>query len=299
MGLAEVQSDEWVCFDSEDRVVKGPLSKAGITSLWEMGNLLDDAAVVPLTWLQATSMPLKQMLHIWRESERTELRRESGDSDLVWVGSQELGSDAGQASRGSGGVEGASVWNSQRLGKKDVEADRWLYRDRQGHAQGPYPTAQLIDWWNQGFFDQHLKIKPEAWEGESYVPMTKLLVLLHAGDDEWMYKDELSVRQGPFPKEQILCWWEDGYMPFDLPMQAPLWERKEEFLPLIHLMVKWKEISDDWIYKDPAGMVQGPFPKASVVEMWRNGQLPSSLFVKPISWAGSDFVPLENLLEAL
>ncbi|CAD7701773.1 unnamed protein product [Ostreobium quekettii] len=297
VGWHDLQVDQWVYFDPMVGC-KGPVQKAELLGLWEGGRLMDETTVAPMGWFLANATPMKQMQKIWKEDERRVLGRPgSGDPGMVRVGSQaELAPELPR--RASGQLRGASIQVARRIGDDEILSDQWVYKDMQGCEQGPFTWAQLQDWWMQNFLDQELPVRAESWEVGQFVPMRRLLAAVFSGMEEWVYKDEQGAVQGPFAKEQILAWWEDGYMPANLPTRPATWE-KDEFLALVHFLVRWKGISDGWLYRDAHDVTHGPFPKTSILEKVGRGELSGLLPVKPDLWEGDVFVPLEHLLQAL
>lgn len=56
--------------------------------------------------------------------------------------------------------------------------------------------------------------------------------------DSWVYKDPLGQVQGPFSKQEVLAWWEEGYFPSNLQVQSQL-SAKENWVPLEKLLQLW------------------------------------------------------------
>ena len=56
--------------------------------------------------------------------------------------------------------------------------------------------------------------------------------------DSWVYKDPNGQVQGPFSKQEVLAWWEEGYFPPNLPVQSQL-SAKENWVPLEKLLKLW------------------------------------------------------------
>lgn len=57
--------------------------------------------------------------------------------------------------------------------------------------------------------------------------------------DSWVYKDPVGQVQGPFSKQEVLAWWEEGYFSQDLPVQSQL-SATENWVPLGKLLDLWK-----------------------------------------------------------
>ncbi|CAD7699494.1 unnamed protein product, partial [Ostreobium quekettii] len=56
--------------------------------------------------------------------------------------------------------------------------------------------------------------------------------------DQWMYQDPDGNVQGPFGKEDILNWWEEGFFPEDLPVRSARCGNND-FVPLRQLLKMW------------------------------------------------------------
>ena len=56
--------------------------------------------------------------------------------------------------------------------------------------------------------------------------------------DSWVYKDPNGQVQGPFSKQEVLAWWDEGYFPPNLPVQSQL-SAKENWVPLEKLLKLW------------------------------------------------------------
>eukprot|EP00210_Caulerpa_lentillifera_P001363 g1311.t1 len=57
--------------------------------------------------------------------------------------------------------------------------------------------------------------------------------------DSWVYKDPSGVVRGPYTKEEVMDWWQEGYFPLDLQIQSQL-SSKENWMPLKKLLSAWK-----------------------------------------------------------
>eukprot|EP00210_Caulerpa_lentillifera_P008585 g8189.t1 len=56
--------------------------------------------------------------------------------------------------------------------------------------------------------------------------------------DSWVYKDPSGVVRGPYTKEEVLDWWQEGYFPLDLQIQSQV-TSKENWMPLRQLLTAW------------------------------------------------------------
>lgn len=56
--------------------------------------------------------------------------------------------------------------------------------------------------------------------------------------DSWVYKDPAGVIQGPYTKEEVLDWWQEGYFAPDLQIQSQV-SSKENWMPLKQLLTAW------------------------------------------------------------
>eukprot|EP00803_Ostreobium_quekettii_P005659 evm.model.scf_609.1 EVM.evm.TU.scf_609.1 scf_609:7106-12999(+) len=56
--------------------------------------------------------------------------------------------------------------------------------------------------------------------------------------DQWMYQDPDGNLQGPFGKEDLLNWWEEGFFPEDLPVRSAL-AGNSDFVPIKQLLKMW------------------------------------------------------------
>ncbi|GAB4819102.1 hypothetical protein N2152v2_006148 [Parachlorella kessleri] len=57
--------------------------------------------------------------------------------------------------------------------------------------------------------------------------------------DQWVYKDPQGVVQGPFPKQDIIEWYEGGFFPLDLPVRNAHDMSDAPFRPLSVLLRVW------------------------------------------------------------
>ncbi|CAD7702039.1 unnamed protein product [Ostreobium quekettii] len=60
----------------------------------------------------------------------------------------------------------------------------------------------------------------------------------HLEADQWMYQDPDGNLQGPFGKEDLLNWWEEGFFPEDLPVRSAL-AGNSDFVPIKQLLKMW------------------------------------------------------------
>lgn len=282
LGLAELESDQWVYVDSRNGAVHGPTLKQEILRLLKTGQLEPDCLIVPFLWLTENATKLKDMLEVWSDSDKK--NREA-------VHYEERHTAVTESQNNSASCR-------PRITDDDLRRDRWLYKDISGKLQGPYSCETMLSWWTDGYFGQDLLIRAERWEANCFAPLRMLLIASCASDEKWMYKDENGQLQGPYSREQMIHWFEQGYMPLDLPTRPAAWE-KDEFLLFIQVLVKWIEVSEQLVYKDSRGIDQGPVSKKIIIKSLENGQLARDTLAKPAGWVVNRFVPLHILLECL
>ncbi|KIY95747.1 hypothetical protein MNEG_12216 [Monoraphidium neglectum] len=57
-----------------------------------------------------------------------------------------------------------------------LAADQWLYQDPQGNVQGPFPRADIVEWFTQHFFPDTLPLRPAAGAADApWVPLREML----------------------------------------------------------------------------------------------------------------------------
>lgn len=81
------------------------------------------------------------------------------------------------------------------------------------------------------------------------------LVSPEMGTDHFTYFDSTGNVQGPFHKDQLLGWWQQGYLPPDLQLR-PDTGSQDDLVLLSSLLGKWFAMEDSWNYIDSSGAVQ-------------------------------------------
>lgn len=73
--------------------------------------------------------------------------------------------------------------------------------------------------------------------------------------DHFAYLDSNGGIQGPFHKDQLLGWWQQGYLPADLQLRPDTGSKDDLFL-FPSLLSKWFAMEESWTYIDSSGAVQ-------------------------------------------
>lgn len=129
-----------------------------------------------------------------------------------------------------------------------------IYRRLLEKTESALPLPEGVDVSYPGFLktDRESTLDAESKPGDKSEPQMEDIIegvsSMELEADSWVYKDPSGVVRGPYTKEEVLDWWQEGYFPLDLQIQSQL-SSTENWMPLSKLLTAWK-ISIDRI--DPA-----------------------------------------------
>lgn len=84
---------------------------------------------------------------------------------------------------------------------------RWVYKDPQGHQQGPWTGLEMHEWYKAGFFSPELQIKKE--EDTEFEPLAHLIRRIGNSREPFLVP-QIGIPHGPAPAAQAGNAWASG-----------------------------------------------------------------------------------------
>ena len=195
----------------------------------------------------------------------------------------------------------------------------YYYIDTTGKSQGPFSELSMRTWYNNGYFNNTLRVK---YNNEPYISIEDRIrvglpfkfTIENINEKEkdvikekekekkkeeklndedpnspnyklWYYIDKQDKVQGPFPSSHMEEWFTAGYFPPETPIRSPhLTGHKYKRLSALQKNPDFflQDSMFQWIYIDPNGDEQGPFWNDEMAEWWTEGLLPPTLLCKKV-----------------
>ena len=121
-----------------------------------------------------------------------------GSGAMANVGPVESHHQQSQSSEGSNQLP-----TSQQRQMVMPDRMRWIYRDPQGHTQGPWSGLEMHDWFKAGFFTAELQVRKV--EDPDFEPLAQLVRRIGNSREPFLVP-QIGVPHGPTPQTQANPW---------------------------------------------------------------------------------------------
>ncbi|GMH43560.1 hypothetical protein BSKO_11482 [Bryopsis sp. KO-2023] len=182
------------------------------------------------------------------------------------------------------------------MGYQEFAEDKWLCADPAGRVQGPVSKQEILTGKASGALSGDLGVVPLSWFREKSVTVNQLIQMWHENDATLKENMEKQVSKNGVEETSTA----EQDQPTTNSTAQSCTSTTTTAVPSCRFdrvnVLSPKLDTDNFMYIDSYGAVQGPFKKQQLLEWWKQGYLPQGLHVYPMGCEKSDCIKFRSIL---